>query len=87
MGGITPKYHEFLSFLTIFDSLNEFNNIYPFIKEFELHVSYSLAPKLFKNHNNIVYNDSTQLQRTKWENPPSAMNGHTDNFGPALGKI
>ena len=56
MGGITPKYNDFLSFLTIFHSLNEFTSIYREIKKFELQVCYSLAPKLCKNNNNVVYN-------------------------------
>ena len=86
MGGTTPEYHELLSFLTIFHSLNEFNNIYPFIKEFELHVRYSLAPKLFKNHNNVVYNDSTQSQRTKWGKSTLGYEWSHGQFWPCFGK-
>ena len=86
MGGITLEYHEFVSFLTIFLSLNEFSSIYREIKKLELQVCYSLAPKLCKNHNNVVYHDCTQLQRKSRKNAPLAMNGQTDNFGPVLKK-
>ena len=65
MGGLTSEYHEFLSFLTIFHSLNQFTSIDREIRKFELQVCYSLAPKLCKNHNNVVYNDRTELQRKK----------------------
>ena len=39
---------DFLGFLTIFHSLNEFSSIYRQIKKFELQVCYSLARKLCK---------------------------------------
>ena len=38
MGGITPEYNDFLSFLTIFHLLNVITSIYREIKKFELQV-------------------------------------------------
>jgi len=70
MGGTVIEYLEFLSFLTIFHALCEFNGNYRQYLKFELQVCDSLAPKIYKNHKNVVYHDSTQLHRKKLENAP-----------------
>ena len=87
MGGTVIEYLEFLSFLTIFHALCEFNGNYRYYLKFELQVCDSLAPKIYKNHKNVVYHDSTQLHQKIWKMHPLDMNGHTDDFGPVLRKI
>ena len=86
MGGIITEYHEFLRFLTIFHSLNEFNSIYRDIKEFELQVCYSLVPKLYKNHKNILYHDCRRLKRKKYENITRSYDWLNKQFWPCFFK-
>ena len=88
MEGVILEYLEFLSFLTIFHALCEFNGNYRQYLKFELQVCDSLAPKIYKNHKNVVYHDSTQLHRFFFRKMhPLDMNGHTDDFGSVLRKI
>ena len=86
MGCVTSEYHEFLRFLTIFHSLNEFTSIYREIKKFELQVCYSLSPKLCKNHNNVVYHDCRQLQIKKLEKFTLSYEWSNGQFWPCFEK-
>ena len=86
MGGITPEYHEFLSFLTIFHSLNEFTSISREIKKFELQVCYSLAPKLYKNHQTVICYDCRILERKKYENVTTSYDWSNRQFWPCFEK-